>query len=46
MGANDKPSTHEFRQMLARVEIPLDDWTLYIEENRTTILEALAHYLK
>ena len=46
MSANDKPSTHEFRQMLARGEIPLADWTLHIEVNRTTVLEVLAHHLK
>ena len=45
MSANDKPYTHEFRQMLARGEIPLDDWTLHIEVNRSTILDALAHHL-
>jgi hypothetical protein len=46
MSANNKPSTQEFRQMLARGEIPLDDRTLPIEVNRSTILEVLAHHLK
>ena len=44
MSANDNPSNQEFRQVLARGEIPFGDCTLPVDVNRHTIIKAFAHH--